>query len=367
MRWGIEFFSSAVHRPWEADAYWWQVIQDMAALSGQAEIICLTHQAATQPSPGWRQRQVSAVVHRWAPFLFYRWWKQQQPACVFAVHRPAGLPRWRAGVGGQIPCILYVSPDDGYPGNGLSLHTKGFQQLWEKLHGRKHLVICPFPIASHWISSLHHVNLYPVPEAIFQPCSWEAEQQRRMQFAAGHPYFLSTAVPVQDPKRVVTWLKAFSVLKKRLQSSVKWIWVLDRRQFLQAERILLGYAFRQDVLLHDVEEPATLAAITSSAYAYLAIGPMRLQWRMILASLYSEVPVMAVAHPAYQALAEPAGLWISQEDVEIIAAHWLRLYQDEYLRKKLVQACQQQRGFTYDSFLHTLLSHVQSMQAPPTP
>lgn len=356
MRVGIEFFPSALHRPWEADTYWWQVIQGLISLFPPTDMICLTNQHVHALSSVLIHRQISSFMQRYGTLWMRVWWEKQQPDCIFSIHKPAHA-------GKHIPCCVLMSPDDGYRDQQNNFNPQQLQRLWDRLHTRKHLIIFPFSQESKWTSALHAVYLYPVPEVAFCPCSWEDEQRHRMQFADGHPYFLTAAIPVHDRKNVIVWLKAFSVLKKRLQSSVRWLWLLKPEQFALAERILQGYAFRSDIILLDALDISMLAAALSSAYAYLAVGPVRTQWRMALASVYSGVPVMGIMHPAYEALVASAGMWIAQEDVEIIAAHWLRLYQDEYLRKKMVETCYQQRKYTYDDFLHTLQSYVQSLQA----
>ncbi|PJJ74943.1 hypothetical protein BXY57_0509 [Thermoflavifilum aggregans] len=353
MRLGIEFFPYSLRRPWEADAYWLYVIQDLIPLFHQTEIICLTSPQVAQLPAASMHRHMPVGLYRWTFPRVRRWWKKQRPDLIFSVHRPAQAGR-------QIPCCVYVSPADGNEDQQLAFSQQWLQRLWDQLHTRNHLVIFPFQPEGTWASALRTTVLYPVPEAVFHPRSWEEEQRCRMQLTEGHPYFLSAAVPVHDMKKVVTWLKAFSVLKKRLQSAVRWVWVLEPRHFSQAERLLKGYRFRKDVILQDVEDLEVLAGMLSSAYAYLAVGSVSAQWRMMLASVYCGVPVMGIGHPVYQALMASAGMWLSYEDTEIIAAQWLRLYQDEYLRKQMVQTCQHQRAFAYETFLHTLQSQVLS-------
>ncbi|MCL6523712.1 MAG: hypothetical protein K6T34_03530 [Thermoflavifilum sp.] len=335
MKVGFEFFSTSIYRPWTSDAYWWQLFGECREASGIGKEWMWMGEGNVPSLGGVQHYPVSMIMGRWGGWLLRYGWKKHQPDVVLSVHRLPHVYRY-------MPVCLWMRPEDIYHAKSMVVRQQYIRNLQRKLQPYPHVWIWP---VNPSVEIDDRVQVFhPVAESVFHAYSWQEEQQVRQQYAFGHPYFFTAATPVFDAQRVRIWLKAFSVLKKRLQSSVKWIWVLHKSDFARAEHLLRGYLFRNDILLIDVENVQQLALLTAAAYAYIAIGQLRDQWHMVLASIYAEVPVLALDHPVYAQWCIEAGLWMRQEDVQIIAANWLRLYQDEYWRKQMVEACKRKRA-----------------------
>ncbi|RYZ58242.1 MAG: glycosyltransferase family 1 protein, partial [Chitinophagaceae bacterium] len=109
--------------------------------------------------------------------------------------------------------------------------------------------------------------VYNGVKEIFRPFSFDEKMAVKEEYTGGAEYFLYTGA-IQPRKNLVNLLKAYSVFKRRLQSSLKLVlagrlaWKND--EFLE---LLKTYKYKEDVVLTGYVPEEELAPLTASAYA----------------------------------------------------------------------------------------------------
>ncbi len=136
--------------------------------------------------------------------------------------------------------------------------------------------------------------LTPGASEAYVALNWEEREEVKREFADGMEYFL--AVGSIDPSNnIIPLLKAFSMLKKRLRSSIKL--VLAGRATAEGEDIvqaLQTYKFRQDVIWIQDTDEATLARLTGGAYAIVHTAGADGLAVPVLAGQKCQVPAVAL-------------------------------------------------------------------------
>lgn len=178
--------------------------------------------------------------------------------------------------------------------------------------------------------------LTPGGSEAFTPLNWEEREEVKREYADGMEYFL--AVGSIDPSNnIIPLLKAFSMLKKRLRSSIKL--VLAGRATEDGEDIvqaLQTYKFRQDVIWIKDADEATLARITGGAYAIVHTAGADGLAVPILAGQKCQVPAVALYAGASPEAGQDAALNSVPDDVTDLSEKMSALYKDEMLRSRLL-------------------------------
>lgn len=178
--------------------------------------------------------------------------------------------------------------------------------------------------------------LAPGGSEAFIALNWEEREEVKREFADGMEYFL--AVGSIDPaNNIIPLLKAFSMLKKRLRSSIKL--VLAGRATPEGEDIvqaLQTYKFRQDVIWIKDADELTLARLTGGAYAIVHTAGADGLAVPILAGQKCQVPAVALYAGASPEAGRDAALNAVAEDVTDLSEKMSALYKDEMLRSRLL-------------------------------
>ena len=193
-------------------------------------------------------------------------------------------------------------------------------------------------ILQHYHISSEKINVvYSAAKQNFQPVSEEVKQQIKENYSGNKEYFLYTGA-IHPRKNLLNLLKAFSVFKKRQQSSIKLLlagrlaWKYD--SFIKS---LETYKYRDDVVLLNYLEENQLVKITASAYAVVYPSLFEGFGVPVLEAMQCEVPVITSSGSAMQEIAGDAALFADAENYNDIAEKMMRLYKDESLRSELIQ------------------------------
>ena len=193
-------------------------------------------------------------------------------------------------------------------------------------------------ILQHYDISPEKINVvYSAAKQNFQAVSEEVKQQIKGNFSGNKEYFLFTGA-IHPRKNLLNLLKAFSVFKKRQQSSIKLLlagrlaWKFD--SFIKS---LETYKYRDDVVLLNYLEESELVKITASAYAVVYPSLFEGFGVPVLEAMQCEVPVITSAASAMQEIAGDAALYADAENYNDLAEKMMRLYKDESLRSELIQ------------------------------
>jgi len=171
---------------------------------------------------------------------------------------------------------------------------------------------------------------------VFRPVDPAQRQQVREEWTDGKDFFIYVGA-LQPRKNLVNLLRAFSIFKKRQQSSMKLVltgrlaW--KNEDFLQK---LKTYKYRSDVILTDYLDEERLALLLGSAYALVYPSYFEGFGVPVLEAMKCGVPVLTSKDSSMHEVAGAAGLYFDPADHQDMAEALMRIYKDENLRQHLV-------------------------------
>lgn len=179
--------------------------------------------------------------------------------------------------------------------------------------------------------------VYSGVKDIFVPASFETQVAAKEKYTGGSEFFLCTGA-IQPRKNLITLLKAFSIFKRRMQSSMKL--VLAGRLAWKNEAflsLLKTYKYKDDVVLTGYLEETELARLTAAAYA--AVYPSFFEGFgvPVLEAMRCGVPVLTSKDSAMQEISEGAALYFDPANVNDVADKLMFIYKAEGERSALVE------------------------------
>ncbi len=179
--------------------------------------------------------------------------------------------------------------------------------------------------------------VYSAAKPVFQPASYEIQQEVKTIHADGKEYFLFMG-GMQPRKNLLNVLKAFSLFKKRQQSNMKLLVAggsvrHDNRLF---EKIKT-YKHREDVVLMDYLPEEELAKITASAYAMLFPSFFEGFGVPVVEAMQCGVPVITTEKSSMAEIGTDALLYADPNNPDTIAQQMMAVYKDESLRNELIK------------------------------
>lgn len=186
--------------------------------------------------------------------------------------------------------------------------------------------------------SAEKINVvYSAAKEIFVPLTDEEKQATKAKYTGGKEYFLYAGA-IHPRKNLVNLLKAFSLFKKRQQSSMKLVltgrlaWNYD--SFIKN---LKTYKYRDDVMMTGYVEEEELKNLIGSAYAMVYTSLFEGFGVPVLEAMQSDVPVITSLNSSMQEIAKEAALYADPESPADMAEKMMLLYKDEKLRKQLIE------------------------------
>jgi len=171
----------------------------------------------------------------------------------------------------------------------------------------------------------------------FRPLSFDEKDVSKEKYTEGKEYFLYLGA-IQPRKNLVNLLKAFSIFKKRLQSSMKLViagrlaW--KNEEFLQ---LIQTYKYRSDVILTGYVPEEELPFLVGSAYALVYPSFFEGFGVPVAEAMKCGVPILTSEKTSMQEVAGKAGLYFNPNDHADIADKMMLIYKDENLRKQLIE------------------------------
>ncbi len=186
--------------------------------------------------------------------------------------------------------------------------------------------------------------VYNAAKPEFQPSSDTEKTAVKQRYTEGKEYFLYTGA-IHPRKNLIGLLKAFSQFKKRQQNGYKL--VLAGRMAWHSgdfQKLLSTYKYRSDVVLTGYLPLAELTGLTASAYAMIYPSFYEGFGVPVLEAMQSDVPVITSAGTSMQEVAGEAALYADPRDPASLAEQMNRLYVDESLRRRLIDAGRERAG-----------------------
>jgi len=179
--------------------------------------------------------------------------------------------------------------------------------------------------------------VYNAAKEIFVPLTDEEKQATKAKYTGGKEYFIYAGA-IHPRKNLVNLLKAFSLFKKRQQSSMKLVltgclaWKYD--SFVKN---LKTYKYRDDVLMTGYVGEEEIKKLIGSAYAMVYPSLFEGFGVPVLEAMQSDVPVITSLNSSMQEIAKEAALYADPESPADIAEKMMLLYKDEKLRSQLIE------------------------------
>lgn len=181
------------------------------------------------------------------------------------------------------------------------------------------------------------VTIYNGVREIFHPATAVSARETKTSHTGGKEFFLY-AGSIHPRKNLVNLLKAFSLFKKRQQSSMKL--VLAGRLAWKNEKFLedlKSYKYRDDVVLTGYLPDKELVPLMGAAYAFIYPSLYEGFGLPVVEAMRSGVPVITSAGSAMQEVCREAALYCDPLQPSSIAEKMMLLYKDEKLRKELIE------------------------------
>lgn len=179
--------------------------------------------------------------------------------------------------------------------------------------------------------------VYSAVKEIFQPLNFDQQTAIKEKLTEGKEYFVYVGA-IHPRKNLLNLLKAFSIFKRRLQSSFKLVlagrlaWKND--EFIE---LLKTYKYKDDVVLTGYIEEKELADLTASAYALVYPSFFEGFGVPVLEGMKCNIPVLTSRGTSMEEIGEDAALYFNPNDVDEIADKMMMIYKDETLRKNLIE------------------------------
>ena len=172
---------------------------------------------------------------------------------------------------------------------------------------------------------------------IFAPTSFDEQTVVKERFTNGAEYFLYTGA-IQPRKNIINLMKAFSIFKRRMQSSLKLVlagrlaWKND--EFLE---LLKTYKHRDDVVLTGYLPEADLAPLMAAAWAFVYPSHFEGFGVPVAEAMRCGIPVLTSKESAMTEVCEDAALYFDPDNVDDIAYKLMFIYKQEGERKVMIE------------------------------
>lgn len=196
---------------------------------------------------------------------------------------------------------------------------------------------------------------------ISKTLDFEQQQIIQAKYAEGNAYFLVAQLHINTGDLLV-FLKAFSIFKKKLKSTMKLLLYCnnagnDKDQF---DKLLKDYRFKSDVLfIH--QNNTLLTELFSSAYAAVFNNIKITDVDFALQAIAAGAAVICGTTAIAKEIFDDAALFYSEFVPAEIAANLITVYKDEQLKKTLsLRQIQRQLLFSWDQSATKVLHGIEN-------
>lgn len=201
----------------------------------------------------------------------------------------------------------------------------------------------------------HLLSCYQIPEqrvavigkavpAVFKALDWEAREEVKARYADGKEYLLLTGT-LSKENHIINILKAFSVLKKKMNSSMVLVLAGDQDpSFKKFPKLLGTYHFRRDVKVTGALPLTETARLTGGAYARIIPAAATAFCSPVPETLQCRTPVIAANNALHAEEGGDAALYFDPEDFNDLGEQLCELYKNEELRAQLIARSDEKAG-----------------------
>ena len=177
----------------------------------------------------------------------------------------------------------------------------------------------------------------------FRPLSAEEKQQAQRQYAEGQPYFLYVGA-IHPRKNTHRLIEAFSRFKRRTDAAVKLL--IAGRFAWQAGPVKEAFeasAFQEDIQFLGFVPDEDLPRLMGGAFCFVYPSLFEGFGLPLLEAMHCDVPLISSRSSSLPEVAGEAALLVDPLNIEELTGALLRVYEEEGLRCRLVEAGREQR------------------------
>lgn len=193
-------------------------------------------------------------------------------------------------------------------------------------------------IINHYQTDERKITVvYNGVKEIFHPTSFDEQTLIKEKYTGGTEFFLYVGA-IHPRKNLINLLKAFSIFKRRLHSSMK-LALAGRLAWKNDEflNLLSTYKYKEDIVLTGYLQEAELAKLMGAAYALVYPSLFEGFGVPVQEAMRCDVPVLTSKNSAMQEIAEDAALYFDPNNIDDMADKLMRIYKDEKGRKELIE------------------------------
>jgi glycosyltransferase involved in cell wall biosynthesis len=233
--------------------------------------------------------------------------------------------------------------------NFFNKTDKLFYQLLQKKHIQKAKAIITFSehskqsLQQAYSTTINKINTIQLGLNKLDKIITQKDKETTLQqYANGIAYFLFIGT-TYTANNIVTLLKAFSIFKKRLQSSMKLILLIEPSRNDQAiKEKLTTYKHREDVVWLQNLTTEQEILITSAAYAIIQPASLEIYTTNLLNAMQLSIPIACSNESFFTEYLSDAALYFNNTNENNIAEQMMLLYKDENLRNQHIEKGKQQ-------------------------
>jgi glycosyltransferase involved in cell wall biosynthesis len=179
--------------------------------------------------------------------------------------------------------------------------------------------------------------IYNAVSESFQPTTNEEKLVVKNNYTEGKEFFLYNG-DIHPANNLLHLLKAFSVFKKRQQTSMKLVLAGKvSNKYPSFKESLKSYKYRKDIVVIENATENELISIVGAAYGLVNPSVYEGFIPAVLQAMRCNVPVISVAGSSMQEITESAALYVDVNSHTDIANKMMLLYKDEKLHKELAE------------------------------
>ncbi len=358
------------------DAGWSELVQEtllrIAVRHPRTQVLLISN-SPELPVTDIRNVQVHGLPQRAGHALALKWWyhyrlpRLLRTAQASVLLQSAGLASHRTTLPQCIllPGLSFIRHPQWLPRAQAALYAK---QLPDALRKAAALRV---PAASqHVLPGLKlpvAADRLQVWQPLPPPLERVGEEERetvKATYTAGCEYFVCRAA-IHPRSHLLALLKAFSLFKKRMKSSMRLVILSDvlpeKDAWVESLRL---YKYRTELHLLAGLQKEEAERLLRSAYAGIQLSVLPAELIRAQSCWPAAVPLLAADDPVARDLLGSGAFYAAPEDPAALAAQLMHLYRDEQERKALVEQGNQQYAALLssdpDEQLYQLLRSLQN-------
>lgn len=191
-------------------------------------------------------------------------------------------------------------------------------------------LVLKYPSLQSKISTVGHGLL-----EIYQPLPWNKKEAQQKLHSEGNEFFFCECSALTQPN-ILFVLKAFSLFKKRLKSSMQLLLLLKNISAEDCVKDFKNYKYRQDVKFISHQSEEKTAQLLAAAYACIHLPVITSAENTGLHAMQCEVPLITNGDQAANSVYKDAALYTSIDE-KTIAENMMMLYKDEAMRNEAIK------------------------------